>query len=241
MLSQAHLYNDLLEIGAAERELHDRAWKEDLSAIAETIVEHGFEEFFGIRLLHKHNNLANDEIMLEFEEAAEEAARCLTTTAMCKDEIRGHYYPNSWKWHDARMVPIEYSKDETVSLPELSNTGVGKFFEDFGAIVQRRGLSELLGPFVVPRAFYANKSEPSDVLVETTDELRRANIVRYSSLLAFNREDLVEAAWTVKTQKDLETMTICFVGCFAEKYCTKDPNTKEHVNRSRHPKLHKSQ
>ncbi len=217
-----------------------------LNELANVVLKHQLEDKFGIRLLHKHNEIAEDELMLEQTERGQRGAT-LTTIARFRASVLGECYPNSWKLEGKTFVPLEFSLD-----PRVGQVGeaakVGAFFQEFGECLRSLGVSKLLGPCVVDREFFdSEKTSPEAILVETTDEERRANVLMFAEPSEYPPSRLVPATWTVERPTGSPNSmtgckTTCAKGvCVRTTACVVDPVTSSHSHESHHDSQHVTQ
>jgi hypothetical protein len=165
--------------------------------LSEVICNHGLEDWIGIRLLHRHNSLTNGEIMLEAEEQHSTENATLTTMATRLSRIKHQFSPNSWVAEGGRFFPMEYSQDAAIILGPDFPEEYREFFVEFEAVLSAFGVTKLLGPAILRRNFFdKHKPEAPAILVETSDDARRANTVRFVKEGQYDWNTLIQTTWT---------------------------------------------
>ncbi len=187
------------------------------------ILKHDLQDSIGIRLLHNHNLIQENEIMIENEELDESGQNCLVTFA-AKSGNATNYSPNSWKLQNGDFHPLEYSSDFFVTSSANTIEKKQVFFDDFKTILEQLDVQEILGPCIIGRDFY-KKYEPSmpSILAETSNEMRRANIVKYESDNKFPDDSLIHTTWlAVRSEDSSSPELVCKAACIAISSCVKD-------------------
>lgn len=220
------IYNSLPSVEQANAELEAMDRAEVLDELCRIIVDHNLQDVFGIRLLHKHNVIESHEMMVEIEELTAQGEPCLVTAPRVDFASAGSA-PNSWKlssgstpeWH-----PLEYSTDAVVAeCPNVETSG--PFFREFRIALEKLNATEILGPCVIGREYYKRHrpGQPS-ILAETTDLVRRANVVKFELEEAYAKERLIQTTWqAAKTSTD-SAQTTCVVACISISACVVDAN-----------------
>lgn len=212
------IYNTMDEVISADKALNKLNKEGILDELSTIVLRHRLESHFGIRLLHKHNEINDGELMIERPECLVDGRDCLTTMATNAPFSSSDMYPNSWRLVDGAMEAIEYSVDPLVCGNHISSERVGVFFEEFGAVLHRLQVETLLGPCVIPRQFHSKKPNGA-ILVEETDEDRRANIVAFSDPSTYNAVRLIDATWVVKSPGSTEIVAGCGTHCASGGSC----------------------
>lgn len=193
------IYNHLPNVELADTMLSAAGRVQVLSKLSKLIVQYGLEETIGIRLLHKHNLIDENEIMLEREERDSSGRPCLTTHAIAqKDVVGGPKIANSWRTSDNRAVPIEFSVDPLVA--SCWRDEIVQLLKQFGVLTSKLYVSGFMGPAILPRKFYSeHRPVFPAILLERTDRSRRANVVQYEPLDALKQINFIETTWKVQT------------------------------------------
>jgi hypothetical protein len=208
-------YNSLEPVETIDERLTRAGRDRVLQELGKIIVSHRLHEVIGVRLLHRHNDLALGEIMLEREELDSTRSWCLTTVATLKAEVPSDYRPNSWKLCDDRFVPIEFSFDPEAVLAVAAVDQRFAFHTEFARVLQELGADNILGPWVAPRSFYRYCPGHDAILLESCDSARRANILRYGDP-AQHALRLIETTWVFQPSNSApDASTDCNNHCIA--------------------------
>jgi hypothetical protein len=228
-------YNCLPSVEQASEKLESLNKQEILMSLSEVIIEHDLQNIMGIRLLHNHNLIQDNELMIENDELDSSGNNCLVTFAQDMIGLKKSS-PNSWKLEAGDYHPLEYSSDEfVVSTQNLINEKK-IFFDDFKIRLEQLQVDDILGPCIVGRNFY-QKYQPAMpfILAETSNEERRANIVKFESKDKYDESALISTTWlAVKNEHSDSLETKCVAACIAVSACVKDGNT--HRRETRHNK-----
>jgi hypothetical protein len=206
-------YNRLPDVLVADATLHGMGKLETLTPLCETILKYGLEDRIGIRLLHNHNQISQDEMMLEQEEIDKDGTYCLSTIATKKTDCENKPYANSWLLNKDFNSPLEYSLDRLVIADSDEIISREDFFNEFSQRLESLNASDLLGLCVLRRKFYEERmpvdaAEPQ--LIETTDVQRRANVLKFYPHHTFNPDNLIETVWVASRETaDIESLATC--------------------------------
>ncbi|HTD99432.1 MAG TPA: hypothetical protein VK668_09090 [Mucilaginibacter sp.] len=225
------IYNGLQDVIVADEKLSAMGRNEMLSPLCQTIMKYHLEDTVGIRLLHNHNQISQNEVMLEKEEVDDKGAYCLTTVAV--DGPGNIGFPNSWKLENGRYFPLEFSTDPLVMNETDKFIGKEDFMTEFNDNLEMLGVTNILGPCVLGRMFYEKRKplEQEVLLVEITDEKRRANILKYYPSNEIKVDKLIQTVWMATAGKDYtenislaEAMQTCTPICTPVALIHCDPN-----------------
>jgi hypothetical protein len=202
--THAERYNLLADVEPADEQLSALNKAKILNTLSEVICKHGLEEWIGIRLLHRHNGLTGGEIMLEAEDRISEQDLALTTMARSLSGIKQKFAPNSWMAEAGRFFPLEYSQDPAIAQGRDFLEENRDFFKDFEAVLTAYDVTGLLGPCILRRNFFDQRKPAAPaILVETSDETRRANTVRFVEDGQYDWNKMIQTTWTAIVQKAL--------------------------------------
>jgi len=227
------LYNSLPCVEQADKDLMGCGKTKTLNSLTTLIIKSGLHNSIGIRLLHSHNLLVDDELMIESEEYGESNTWVLTTIAT-KRRPSQPLNATVWKLSDAGFVPLEFSVDPLVStFCDLKDRQ--DFFDNFAELLRLDNAAEVLGPCVIRREFYRRRRPTgSSILVETSDPERRANILRFADPNDFAAHRLIDTTWLATTYRrddinDQDCDTKCdsscaASGCVPVTACVVDPS-----------------
>jgi hypothetical protein len=194
-INQSGIYNQLAEVIEADQKLSSLNKSAILDSLCDVILKHKLEDRVGIRLLHKHNVISGHEIMLEQEEHDEAGRPCLSTFAIERNACTGKYAINSWALRNDEYVPLEYSIDPLVVEQSDLMITQKDFFIEFGQALKQMNVDDILGPCIATRSFFAHRPDVEALLVESTDEERRANILRYDMPENYESTRLIQTVW----------------------------------------------
>lgn len=193
-------YNSLPDVIVADKELTKMGRDDILNPLLEVIKRHDLQKVVGLRLLHNHNHISTNEIMLEQEEVNNNE-NCLTTMATKISQVKEGFYPNSWALNDS-LIPLEYSPDSSIENDCNLILNNKSFIEDFKCEANKLGVNHLLGLYILKRRFFEECKPNIELdyeLIETTDITRRANIVRFKISNDIEEDSLIDTVWAVQT------------------------------------------
>jgi hypothetical protein len=197
--SPSGVYNLLSDVETADAELSRRGRLRLLENLSNVIRRHKVSSRFGIRLLHRHNTISGQETMLEDEEYNPKLGHCLVTVATDASQVKTPVGPNSWQLCDGAYVPLEWSTDLQVASIAAPLATFGSFFRDFAGALAREDASHLLGPCIIARTFALRRPSPTSIFIETCEEVRRANVIRFDEPARYAPHTLVQTTWVVAT------------------------------------------
>lgn len=211
MLSTAAVasnYNDLPELDEADRYLKGAGSDAILTELLGVIVKHDMGKYVGIRLLHKHNVISEDEIMVEYH-SLEEDGFSLITKATKESDIHRSYVPNSWQYRDGGFVPIEFSESFLVSDSDINPGKYAAFFAELGDAIKRTGAAEVLGPSLLGSDFIErHRPEGHSILAEMTAQDDRANVLRFAKPEPVLSDKSVQTHWCVSSSDPTGVVTM---------------------------------
>lgn len=236
------VYNGLGSVDLADKCLCGLGRYEILSELGAMVLEHDVQDVIGVRLLHNHNLISEDETMLEQEELDSEGCYCLSTIATSNSQLPSAHAATSWKLYADQFVPLEYSTDPCVVINAGPEKRMPAFFEKFAALLQHKGVVNLLGPCIAPRNFYA-RHHPDDtaILVETTDATRRANVLKFAAPQEHDPSTLIQTSWIFRKVPDARAgsncVPLCGANCVTATSCVAD-SSGQHTSQSSHNRGH---
>jgi hypothetical protein len=193
----AEQYNALADVLDADRALERLGRGSLLDRLCTVILDHGLEEIYGIRLLHTHHPVAVGEWMVEEEEVVD-GVRALTTRAATIGRCGTRAEPNCWMFADGQWTAMEYSTDAAVTRTDPIEAHPA-FAAAFAGVLAEAGAANVLGLCAARRRFFdvqrEGSHEPGLGLLETTDTVRRANILRFADLATYPADELVQTVW----------------------------------------------
>lgn len=232
------LYNGLADVIDADRHLAAHGRIAVLDDLIDVIRAHEVQNVAGIRLLHKHCDIAADEIMVE-QDLEENNAPVLATRPEAFADLTRRVAPNSYRFIAGQIQPVEYSDDPVVHDAAGYLLARRDFLADFAATLDRRGMRHTLGLMVAPRSFY-EKPAPigRPLLVESSYEESRANVVRYHATHEFDPDKLLQTVWMASDSLLAASCpTLCSMKCTPTGLCVED-NYGKHGPALGHEKSH---
>lgn len=218
--SSASVYNALYEVAEANKVLRSRGGEDTVGRYLSIVARANLQEHVGMRLLHKHNDISTDEIMLETAEFDQEGF-ALVTAATRMDGTK-NIVCNSWQATRDGYVPVEYSAS-VVMAPAFDASEHADTFEELASALMKDGMSDLLGP-CLNYSSYVSAFAPSidAAFLEKTDFANRANVVRYVKRDDVAFQNSAKTKWYAKMTIDASgkvswtTACNCFCSVFPE-------------------------
>lgn len=211
--SYKELYNSLPTVEFANSIVNQQAdFRELLENIGKDIVSHNCQDVVGVRLLHKHNSIEDNELMIEVEEVVE-GRQALSTVKTSGDVGYFTYVPNVWSCTaNGDIVPLEYTDISCVSIDEDFFTDNGELFRSVSRRLAGHRLENLLGLTIISKPTFQFDGI-THAAVEYSDIERDANIIIARRRDKLDRSRLIETTWDFSTS----TMTSCTPSCYS--YC----------------------
>jgi hypothetical protein len=207
------VYNNLQPVEQADREVRTNSSLDAFLVCASRLFRsHGYQDRFGISLLHKHFDCANDERFVEFPESVN--GRDALVTRPRPHGLRANgYVPVVWKLVDGRFRPLEYSSDGLAGALFTGDEVSQTFLDDVQKLIEKSPIGEFIGLSIVNRGFYENA--PSDTFpIEHSYIEKRASVV-FLDPRSLLDESTIETAWTFATIVDGQSACAqtCRKGC----------------------------
>lgn len=119
-VSPAHTfdYNSLESVEEADRIFRSRANADEfLDRAGEILVRAGLDELVAVRLLHKHNDISANEIMLERFETSEEHGETVVTQRTSLGDADQVCTPCIWKCLDnGEILALEFTTKDMENI-----------------------------------------------------------------------------------------------------------------------------
>ncbi|HYI10504.1 MAG TPA: hypothetical protein VEK57_15695 [Thermoanaerobaculia bacterium] len=216
------IYNRLPDVFAADKTLRAAPCREEFfREIGDLICLHDLERYVGVSLLHKHNEVGDDQLMVEVydEEIYDRPALVMQRTAVNEAPDR---VPVVLKVQGdgPALVAIEHSsvglaRDAYLRFGERTTTFVPSFCE----VIRKYGYEDLIGLAVIRESVLS--PERGEELIEQTDEERVANVVfaRPERLQSNGRS--IPTTWWFTAADSSDPTRVC-VSCTPGKRCPTD-------------------
>ncbi|MHC3822430.1 hypothetical protein [Pseudomonas sp. G3-19] len=195
------IYNMLPDVFDADRMLHEPGRKKSVDQLLDIVRKHKVESFVGLRLLHKHNLIAEHELMVEGT-LSDEIGFALITRARSISEIGEAILPNSWILTDTGYVPMEFSATHLLNDPTFNPISHNKFFDELASKLRELGLSNILGPALASSSFVeSHRPSDSSMMIELSVFDDRANVLRFVTDQV-SEGDFIETYWLAGPESD---------------------------------------
>lgn len=207
------IYNNLLDVGEADRALWAREDRETFfGEVGALIHRHGLESSVGLCLLHNHNDVREDHLMVETYEEDTYATPALVMRHMARREAPSSV-PVAFKVEGKKLVALEHSAVPLAkqSFAALENAD-SAFVEAFCDLVEGRGFANLVGLSVLRLDTIA--ASPDVELLERTDVDRVANVMRIDDGGGARGEgNSIETSWQFQQLAAGEVAAKCKAKC----------------------------
>lgn len=209
-------YNSLFGIADANREWHKSGGDETVGNLLSVIADAGLGDVIGLRLLHKHNDIYGNELMLET--AALDSEGFFLSTSPVDSLMDGQGVCNSWQLTKDGFVPVEFSTPSLLAEPYFDMHEHRETFEKLAKKITAFGVEKILGPCINYSKFVASYSPAADsAFLEKTDSDKRANVVRYVEMSDPNFLNSTKTKWHARKTLDAsgapKWLTACSCFC----------------------------
>lgn len=192
-------YNHLLRIAEASRALSRLGGEETVGKILTVIKDEGLEEIIGIRLLHRHNEISEDEVMFESPIVDEEGFALVTAATPLSQVVS--MTANCWQSTTSGYIPGEYSDPVLLADAAFVVADHKLIFDRLSEALCDHRVESVLGPCLNYSAeVISRKPEMNAAFLEKTDEDNRANVVRYISIADPSFINSAKTKWLAKRQ-----------------------------------------
>ena len=198
-------YNSLPSVEVASDRLLSLGKTDDfLSEVSSLIASYDSVDFLGVRLIHRHNKLADGEIMLEEFKYDEGEPAIITSNKSIDTEGS---VPSSWIITPSGLRAFEYSTD-------VSSLAGFKYLSEHPetlkiviSTLQKYDLESYLAPSVMVLDAFRH-FEPSDHLVETSRTVVREsfkiheNVVKGVSSDIYSKLHVIKTGWPINHESN---------------------------------------
>lgn len=208
------IYNALPGIDVATNVVRrERDFDQVMRTLGSVVLKHDLEKVIGIRLLHRHNDLRPNDLMVETIEEVEPNVRALVTSRQHESEVPYEFMPSMWACRGPDDVQqLEYTKESLLPVDRHVLRDMKPFFRDFAHATKRIKVEDYLGVCVLERNdFPVDKDTEHEV--ESTDIVRPANIIRVRSKEYIRSEFFYETTWQVHRGAGTSCPTTCCSSC----------------------------
>ncbi|MBC8647930.1 hypothetical protein GYM54_20615 [Pseudomonas sp. MTM4] len=192
--AHARSYNALNPISEATRILADLGEEETVGKLLSVIQRYRLQGELGIRLLHKHNDILDDEIMYE-SALFDTDGFALETKAIPKSECQA-LVANSWQLTGHVFMPVEFSDPALLVCPSFDIARHPDVLRELAQVLHETGAEYLLGPCLLYGTFVESHAPYQDsAFLEKTDTENRANVVRYVEMKDISFRNSAKTKW----------------------------------------------
>lgn len=192
-------YNKLPTVFDADMALHCADRDTAIEILLDVILQFGLHKSVGLRLLHRHNNLTENEVMLE-DVRVDDQGLALITVACPATAIDSTIAVNSWMLVKDDFIPVEYSRSTLLYSPEVCPTSHPEFFDALKKRLLELKLEKWVGPALVESNAVAEHANGRELLLEQSAIDDRANVLRYVSTQDVDASRVVETFWVASIE-----------------------------------------
>ncbi|HEX6095385.1 MAG TPA: hypothetical protein VF432_03590 [Thermoanaerobaculia bacterium] len=196
-----------------------------LGEIGDLICGHGLELYVGVSLLHKHNPVSDDQLMVEVFDEITYQRPALMMQRMASDIAPGHV-PVVFRVadDDDALVPMEHSAVEPArdAYTELARR-MATFLPPFCATVRKYRYEDLIGLYIVRESLLPVAE--GERLIERIDGERAANVTSAEIPPTEAGSRLIPTTWWF-TSGEGSTRWCVPRECYSKKICYEPPTGK---------------
>jgi hypothetical protein len=180
-LANSRTYNRLPGVERAYRILAGNpSFELIMNEIGLTLARNNLEDIIGIYLIHRHNSIMDNEIMVQRANDHDDGSVRFVTSKERIEDISEFLIPVAWQCvSNGEIEPLEYGLHSELGLPFYffsENKGV---FAEVGSILTENCCQDVLGLTILDQPLLAAVGE-GYIGTERTDTIRCANIVSLS-------------------------------------------------------------
>lgn len=187
-------YNRLATVFDADMALQCADRDTIIESLLDLIVDFDLHESVGLRLLHRHNDIGESEVMLE-EARVDGQGLALITVACPAATIDSTVAVNSWLLGEDDFVPMEYSRATLLESPEVCPASYPEFFAALAKRLRELKVEKWVGPALIESKSVSEHACGRNVLLEQSAIDDRANVLRYVSSHEVEAISTVETFW----------------------------------------------
>jgi hypothetical protein len=170
------LYNSLPEVELADQELQKtRSFDQFLGEAQKLAQRYNLEESMGIRLIHRHTTINDNEIMIEQQEVFEGQDALVTRPQSNVYETKAA--PASWIFDGEQYHVFEYSDDAHVSKAFEKVRTSSDFLNEFASLLKKYDYQSLIALAITDREWYLNYEDKHSFLERSYDKPTFASVV----------------------------------------------------------------
>lgn len=220
------IYNALPSVEDADDILSNAGKAQVLSRLAAIIDNHDACGKVGLRLLHKHNEVAPGETMLEREIVTNGQPGLRTE----KSSDLANARPNSWMLVDGNAHPLEYSSGAS----REDDDQLAGLFADLEVELAALKLNSVIGPWIPPADFINKHGQAGNLLVEISDESATTNTLTFLPAQDIRPESFIETSWLVEPSHLGSAGVAVAALCRTIYICTSYERERRHERTTKH-------
>lgn len=208
-------YNSLPEVELADLKLQESNSFEQFLAEAQELAQHyNFEDSMGVRLIHRHTDINDDEIMVEKHENFE-GKDALVTRPQSKI-YQSQAAPASWIFDGEQYRVFEYSYDAHVSKAFERIRNSPDFLNEFSSLLKKYNYQNLLALAIIDREWHQNYADKLVFLERSYEKPTFASVL--VNVDELGDTNTISTSWTFKK---VPFTSACISGC--------ELSTRKHV------------
>lgn len=195
----AAAYNALYSVEDADRMLCERDKSRIIHDLLSIISSNGLSSSIGLRLLHKHNDISEDEAMFESLEHID-GDLCLITKPVAGNINLADVRVNSWRVEtDGTLQPLEFSDGGILASFDINSERCHRTFQELAERILKYGINDFIGICV---DYKVESDDVNLIALETIDEKNRSNIVKFINIDAIDIHSSLETKWFTSKGED---------------------------------------
>ena len=188
------LYNSLPEVELADQKLQESHSFDQFLAEAQELAQcYNLEEWMGVRLIHGHTDINDNEIMVEKHENFE-GKDALVTRPQSKIH-ENEATPASWIFDGEQYRVFEYSDDYVPKVFEIVRNSPN-FLSKFSSLLKKYDYQNLIALAITDREWYQNYVGKHSFLERSYDEPTFASVIVSADEL--ENENSITTGWSFK-------------------------------------------
>lgn len=184
-----------------------------LNEIGSSFVREGLQDIAGVTLLHKHNDLNVDDVMVQAIEEwhNKEALVCKRTPY---NKSLDSLFPTCFAVGErGELTAIEYSTSFSIHLKVQSLLKKSRFITDFANMAEKYKLLPEVGISIFTRDQFTDLN-PTLIPLEVCDVPRQANILSLVDESMYSSVNTIQTNWFFSSSQEGGCKVICAYRCF---------------------------
>lgn len=156
------------------------------------------DSFTGIRLIHRHTTLDENEAMLEQHELFNWEEALVTRPVKYMKELQ----PASWIYHDGKFKVFEYSSDDMVKYYFNKINYNTTFLSDFAQTLEKFALQNILALAITDRDLYHSLREDSNLIEKSYEKPSFASVVTAEDKTKLDYNGAIITGWKFSSPRE---------------------------------------